>query len=116
MEENAGARVLDSDGRSFKKPANTPVPLTPSTPLSPRAVLAVLSVVTLALSSCSPARHVDVLARIKATGKLVYGSDKEGGGPYIYPNPEAPRDVVGFEVEIVRALANDIGAEPVFSQ
>lgn len=116
MEENAGTSLLDAAGRSCKNPAKIPFPLVPSTPLSPRAVLAVLSVFTLALSSCSPARNVDVLARIKATGRLVYGSDKEGGGPYIYPNPEAPREVVGFEVEMMRALADDIGAEPVFSQ
>src|SRR5207302_1580193 len=65
---------------------------------------------------CTPPVHDNALARIKTTGKLVYGSDKEGGGPYIFPDPDAPRDVIGFEVELMRSLTREIGARPEFSQ
>src|SRR4051812_42368378 len=64
-----------------------------------------LTLLALILPACGPARRGDVLARIKKTGTLVYGSDKEGGGPYIFPDPNAPREVAGFEVELMRSLA-----------
>ena len=48
--------------------------------------------------------------------RLVYGSDKEGGAPYIYPDPENPRDVTGFEVELMRDLVRDLSPSAVFSQ
>ena len=40
----------------------------------------------------------------------------EGGGPYAYPDPSSPRDVTGFEVELMASLAKDLGANPEFSQ
>ena len=40
----------------------------------------------------------------------------EGGGPYAYPEPDAPRGMAGFEVELMDRLAGDLGVEPVFSQ
>jgi polar amino acid transport system substrate-binding protein len=76
----------------------------------------VLSIVALVLPACGPARPGDVLARVKAAGKLIYGSDSEGGGPYIYPDPDKPREVTGFEVELMRELAAEVGARPEFSQ
>ena len=51
-----------------------------------------------------------------ASGTLVYGSDSEGGGPYIYPNPNAPQDVTGFEVELIDRLAGELGPKPVLGQ
>jgi polar amino acid transport system substrate-binding protein len=58
----------------------------------------------------------DTLDRVRASGRLVYGSDKEGGGPYIYPDPVSPRDVTGFEVELMRAIGRSLGVTPVFAQ
>ena len=49
-------------------------------------------------------------------GKLLYGSDMEGGGPYAYPDPKSPRDVTGFEVELMALLGKELGVEPVYSQ
>ncbi len=92
---------------------------TDSTPLRSRRrhlVLFLIAFTGLSFSGCGPTRLVDTLTRIQASGKLVYGSDKEGGGPYIFPNPEAPREVVGFEVDLMRELAKGLGVEPVFSQ
>ena len=36
---------------------------------------------------------------------LRWGADREGGGPYIYPDPIKPARVIGFEVD----LANELG-------
>jgi polar amino acid transport system substrate-binding protein len=58
----------------------------------------------------------DALANVRATGRLRYGSDMEGGGPYAYPDPNSPRSVTGFEVELMAELAKDVGATPEFSQ
>jgi polar amino acid transport system substrate-binding protein len=40
----------------------------------------------------------------------------EGGGPYAYPNPDNPRAVTGFEVELMKELAGDLGSSPTFIQ
>ncbi len=56
------------------------------------------------------------LDHVRSSGKLRYGSDMEGGGPYAYPDPKSPREVTGFEVELMAMLANDLGAAPEFCQ
>jgi polar amino acid transport system substrate-binding protein len=63
-----------------------------------------------------PAAAGDALERIQRSGRLVYGSDMEGGGPYGYPDPRSPRGVTGFEVELMDHLARDLGVEPEFAQ
>ncbi len=60
--------------------------------------------------------RADGLDRVRAAGRLVYGSDMEGGGPYAYPEPAAPGGIAGFEVDLMRSLAGELGAEAVFSQ
>jgi polar amino acid transport system substrate-binding protein len=76
----------------------------------------VCAILALVGAACQSARHGDALTRVKASGRLVYGSDKEGGGPYIFPDPNAPRDVSGFEVELMQALSRDLGLKPAFAQ
>jgi polar amino acid transport system substrate-binding protein len=63
-----------------------------------------------------PHARGDALERVRSSGRLVYGADMEGGGPYAYPDPRSPRDVTGFEVELMTRLAQDLGAKAVFSQ
>jgi len=58
----------------------------------------------------------DILTDVTSSGKLTYGSDKEGGGPYAFPDPKAPREVIGFEVELMNALAKALGVKAEFSQ
>jgi len=58
----------------------------------------------------------NALERVRSAGQLRYGSDMEGGAPYAYPDPRSPRDVTGFEVELMARLAKDLGVAPVFSQ
>ena len=89
----------------------------PSTARSPRQILPSLAaLLILALPSCAPPPGVDALARIRRTGQLLYGSDKEGGGPYAYPDPASPRGVTGFEVELMAKLAKGLGAEATLAQ
>jgi polar amino acid transport system substrate-binding protein len=59
--------------------------------------------------------RADGLDRVRSSGRLYYGSDMEGGGPYAYLDPNAPGGLAGFEVELMRGLAGDL-IEPVFSQ
>jgi polar amino acid transport system substrate-binding protein len=50
----------------------------------------------------------DTLDAILARGYFTYGSDEEGGGPYIYPDPADPKHRIGFEVELADELAHEM--------
>jgi polar amino acid transport system substrate-binding protein len=79
-------------------------------------VLLCLALTVLSCGITAPPLRADALERIQKSGRLLYGSDMEGGGPYAYPDPRSPSQVTGFEVELMALLARDLGAEPVFSQ
>jgi polar amino acid transport system substrate-binding protein len=66
--------------------------------------------------SIIPCAAADGLERVRASGKLRYGSDMEGGGPYAYPDPRSPREVTGFEVELMAMLGKELGVTPEFAQ
>ena len=71
------------------------------------------------ISSGAVARPIaasDALERVRRNGRLVYGSDMEGGGPYGYPDPQLAAGVTGFEVELMDRLAKDLGVASEFSQ
>jgi polar amino acid transport system substrate-binding protein len=40
-----------------------------------------------------------------------WGADREGGGPYTYPDPNEPSHVIGFEVDLADALGRQMGRE-----
>jgi polar amino acid transport system substrate-binding protein len=88
----------------------------PEAPARRLPAFLLLTALLTGLPACGRTQPDDTLARVRATGQLVYGSDKEGGGPYVFPDPRNPRDVTGFEVEMMRTLAREVGAEPVFAQ
>jgi polar amino acid transport system substrate-binding protein len=76
-----------------------------------------VAVVLIALGLPLPAaRAADALVRVRTSGRLVYGGDMEGGGPYAYPDPSSPRDVTGFEVELMARLGKELGVTSVFAQ
>jgi polar amino acid transport system substrate-binding protein len=61
-----------------------------------------------------PARFVsaaDRLEKIRRDGVLLYGTDAEGGAPYVYPSPDNPSQLVGFEYELAEALAAKLGVK-----
>ena len=53
--------------------------------------------------------HTSTLQKIKERGYLLWGSDQEGGAPYVFPDPEDPSRLIGFEVEIAEAIARRLG-------
>ena len=56
-----------------------------------------------------PVFSADHLARIKSAGVLRWGADAEGGAPYIYPDPQKPEQLTGFEFDLANALAAKLG-------
>jgi polar amino acid transport system substrate-binding protein len=47
---------------------------------------------------------------------LVLAADAEGGAPYIFKNPDDPRENIGFEVDLANALARELGRPIVIKQ
>ncbi len=56
------------------------------------------------------------LEKLRQQGKLVWGADEEGGGPYVYPDPNNPSQRLGFEVDIADRLAEILGVQAQFQQ
>src|SRR6266705_3484612 len=53
----------------------------------------------------------DHLQLIKARGVLLWGADAEGGAPYVYPDPQKPEELIGFEYDLADALAAKLGVK-----
>jgi polar amino acid transport system substrate-binding protein len=51
------------------------------------------------------------IERIKERGALIWGSDAEGGAPYVFPDPKDPSKLIGFEVDIAQAIAKALGVD-----
>jgi polar amino acid transport system substrate-binding protein len=51
------------------------------------------------------------LEKIKERGHLIWGSDAEGGAPYVFPDPKDPSKLIGFEVDIAQAIAKALGVD-----
>ncbi|HET9626100.1 MAG TPA: ABC transporter substrate-binding protein/permease [Kofleriaceae bacterium] len=78
-----------------------------------RAILAPL-VILIALTQCSPhepAPAGGTLAKIRARGELTWGGDVQGGEPYVYEDPADPTHIIGFEVDIMNAIARRLGVK-----
>ena len=56
------------------------------------------------------------LAQIRARGVLTYGADLAGGEPYLYEDPKDPSHLLGFEVDIMDALARRLGVTAKMKQ
>ncbi len=50
----------------------------------------------------------------QAQGLLRWGGDPSGGAPYVYPDPANPENYIGYEKEMVEALAAAMGRRAVF--
>ena len=72
----------------------------------PLARSAVLLLISAALHS---AGATDALQRVQSDGVLNWGADAEGGAPYVFPDPQQPDHLIGFEVELAAALAHKLG-------
>lgn len=58
----------------------------------------------------------NTLEKIKATEALTWGFDAEGGAPHVFENPRHPSKLIGFEVEIVKAIARELGVKVHYFQ
>ncbi len=48
--------------------------------------------------------------------QLRWGGDAEGGAPYLLPNPKNPREIVGFEIDLMDAVGKQLNRKSVFVQ
>jgi polar amino acid transport system substrate-binding protein len=53
----------------------------------------------------------DTLAEIKTRGVLLWGADAEGGAPYVFPDPQKPEQLIGFEHDLADAIAAKLGVK-----
>ncbi|MBI4384526.1 MAG: ABC transporter permease subunit [Nitrospinae bacterium] len=58
----------------------------------------------------TPAYAGKVLDTVRSGGVLSWGSDAQGGAPYVYPDPDNPSMQIGFEVDLAAAIAGEMGA------
>jgi polar amino acid transport system substrate-binding protein len=63
--------------------------------------------------SALPADHLE---SIRSKGVLLWGADAEGGAPYVYPDPNKPEQLTGFENEVANALASKLGVKATMVQ
>ncbi len=56
------------------------------------------------------------LDAIRQRGTLIWGADQEGGGPFVYPRPDDPAQLTGFEVELADLIAAHLGVKAQFAQ
>lgn len=67
------------------------------------------------LPSCRGAR-VGALDEVQRRGELRWGGDEEGGGPYIYRDPQDATRKVGFEIDLMDLLCQGLGVRSAFVQ
>ena len=79
-----------------------------------KKLIALIALITVVIFS--PAAFADDSAVSADAGEKIlrWGGDAEGGFPYIFPNPKNPDEIIGFEVDIIDALAKEMGRTPVF--
>ena len=56
------------------------------------------------------------LDEVVRRGELVWAADQEGGGPHVFPDPEEPTRLTGFEVELADLVAGELGVKARFQQ
>lgn len=56
-----------------------------------------------------------LVSSIKAQD-LRWGGDAEGGAPYLLPNPKNPREIIGFEIDLMNAIGKQLNRKSVFVQ
>jgi polar amino acid transport system substrate-binding protein len=80
-----------------------------ATSLSRSVVLVTVFFLILVSPSFSSASDPLIVEKIKERGVLLWGSDSEGGAPYVFPDPKDPSKLIGFELDIAEAIAKELG-------
>lgn len=60
--------------------------------------------------------YQNTLEKIKSTGVLIWGFDAEGGAPYVFNDPKHPSKLIGFEVDLMDAIARELGVKVQYFQ
>src|SRR5882672_5486436 len=73
--------------------------------------LVTVTALVIAVAGCGGGEpeHGGTLAKIRQRGELTWGGDVQGGEPYVYEDPDRPDRVIGFEVDIMDAVARRLG-------
>ncbi len=77
----------------------------------PFAWMAVLLLAALPGCASDRAEHGGTLAAIRQRGEIAWGGDVQGGEPYVYEDPAQPSHIIGFEVDIMDAIARRLGVK-----
>jgi polar amino acid transport system substrate-binding protein len=76
-----------------------------------RHVVYIAVFVLLLAGRALPVCAADHLDEIKQRGVLLWGADAEGGAPYVFPDPQKPEVLTGFEFELAEAIAAKLGVK-----
>lgn len=79
-----------------------------------RAALAVVAVVAACGGGDDPPGQT--LTGIRQRGVIAWGADRSGGEPFVYEDAADPTKLIGFEVDIMEALARRLGVKAQFVQ
>jgi polar amino acid transport system substrate-binding protein len=81
-----------------------------------RVRLGLLLLALVFLGSCRGEPAGGTLKRVQKRGEITWGADIQGGEPYLWEDPNDPSHIVGFEVDIMEALARRLGVKQRFVQ
>src|SRR5688572_23771564 len=65
---------------------------------------------------CGWGAHASTLDELKTRGELVWGADAQGGAPFVFVDAKDPDRLIGFEVDLARALAKELGVSARMKQ
>lgn len=81
-----------------------------------RTRIAALALILSSVVFFNAASADQTLDAIRQRGTLIWGADQEGGGPFVYPRPDDPARLTGFEVELADLIAAHLGVKAQFAQ
>jgi len=81
-----------------------------------RTRIAALALILSSVVFFNAASADQTLDAIRQRGTLLWGADQEGGGPFVYPRPDDPARLTGFEVELADLIAAHLGVKAQFAQ
>ncbi len=75
--------------------------------------LALALVAVVAAAGCGTGTDASgqTLAGIRQRGEITWGADVQGGEPYVYEDPSDPSHLIGFEVDLMEAIARRLGVK-----
>lgn len=74
-------------------------------------VFSLFTGLTVLLLLVVPSYAANSIEKIQERGYLLWGSDAEGGAPYIFPDPKDPLKMIGFEVDLADEIAKELGVK-----